>query len=77
MKIYGLMSQIFGQRYSDLLLNLSASFFTINKQKQRISTIKRFILKSKIPVGYCNLVGGQDELVFDGKSMFLDSNGKV
>ena len=61
----------------DLLLNLSASPFTINKQKQRMSTLKRFILKSKIPVGYCNLVGGQDELVFDGKSMFLDSNGKV
>ena len=61
----------------DLLLNLSASPFTVNKQKQRISTIKNFISKSKIPVGYCNLIGGQDELVFDGNSMFLDSNGKV
>ena len=61
----------------DLLLNLSASPFTINKQKQRMSIIKNFISKSKIPVGYCNLIGGQDELVFDGNSMFLNSEGKV
>ena len=61
----------------DLLVNLSASPFSIGKQKKRLNILKKISTKNRIKICYCNLVGGQDELVFDGKSMILDRNGNV
>ena len=61
----------------DLLINLSASPFSLDKQKRRLHILKKISKKNRIGICYCNIVGGQDELVFDGRSMFLDNSGNV
>lgn len=64
-------------RRNDLLINISASPFNIGKLEQRIDVIRRCADTLNTTVAYCNLVGGQDELVFDGRSMFIDSSGGI
>ena len=61
----------------DLLLNISASPFDVGKMARRERVLTRTANHFKCSVGYCNLVGGQDELVFDGRSMVVDSDGQV
>ncbi|MFH1615863.1 MAG: NAD+ synthase [Planctomycetota bacterium] len=61
----------------DIILSISASPFHVGKITRRSNLLSRCAAKFNCPVGYCNLVGGQDELVFDGRSMFIDSNGKI
>jgi NAD+ synthase (glutamine-hydrolysing) len=61
----------------DLLLNISASPFDVGKMARRERVMAQAANHFKCCVGYCNLVGGQDELVFDGRSMVADSNGQV
>jgi len=61
----------------DLLLNISASPFHLGKIRRRQEIVGQCAETFKCPVGYCNLVGGQDELVFDGRSMFADKSGKI
>lgn len=60
----------------DLVINLSASPFYLGKMKQReevcFNTAKHF----KAPVLYANLVGAQDEIIFDGGSFVLNQEGK-
>lgn len=58
-------------------VNISASPFHAGKQEERIALLKRLASRLKAPVIYQNLVGGQDELVFDGGSMALDRGGKL
>ena len=59
----------------DLLLNFSASPFTINKLKNRKKVVSFASQQLKIPVVYINQVGGNDDLVFDGNSFILDKKG--
>ncbi len=59
------------------ILNISASPFHIGKIDQRREILSRCAKMFNCPVGYCNIIGGQDELVFDGQSMFVDSAGGV
>ena len=61
----------------DMILNLSASPFHLGKTEQRKEVISECAKKFNCAVAYCNLVGGQDELVFDGRSMFADSTGDI
>jgi NAD+ synthase (glutamine-hydrolysing) len=61
----------------DIIVNISASPFHIGKISQREETLCQCAKHFNCAVAYCNLVGGQDELVFDGRSMFVDSSGKV
>jgi len=61
----------------DLLLNLSASPFHVSKIHQRGAVVADVSDLFGCAVAYCNLVGGQDELVFDGRSILADSTGKV
>jgi len=61
----------------DLIVNISASPFHMGKIKQRQAVLGRCAEHFGCALAYCNLVGGQDELVFDGRSMFLDSGGVV
>jgi NAD+ synthase (glutamine-hydrolysing) len=58
-----------------MILNISASPFHTGKIKAREETISRCARQFHCAVAYCNLVGGQDELIFDGRSMFFDSDG--
>jgi len=61
----------------DLLLNLSASPFHVGKVGQRRKVVSDCTKHLHCAAAYCNLVGGQDELVFDGRSMFVDCSGTV
>jgi len=61
----------------DLLLNISASPFHMSKIYQRCGVVADCSNLFHCAVAYCNLVGGQDELVFDGRSIVADSTGRV
>ncbi|MCK5214642.1 MAG: NAD+ synthase [Candidatus Omnitrophica bacterium] len=58
-------------------INLSASPYDFGKLKQREDLLKKRATESKSYFCYANLIGGQDELVFDGGSLVLDPKGKV
>ena len=60
-----------------MILNISASPFHTGKIRAREDIINRCARKLGCAVAYCNLVGGQDELVFDGRSMLADSTGRI
>jgi NAD+ synthase (glutamine-hydrolysing) len=60
-----------------LMLNLNASPFHRNKQTLREAVIAARAREGNMPVIYANLVGGQDELVFDGNSVAVDAQGAV
>jgi len=57
------------------MLNLNASPFHIDKSQHRQDLLKQRALQGDMPIVYVNLVGGQDELVFDGGSMVVDASG--
>jgi len=61
----------------DVILNLSASPFEVGKAARRRAVIARCAKGFGCPVVYCNLVGGQDELVFDGRSLVADAEGQI
>jgi len=61
----------------DILLNLSASPFNYNQAKKRISVIRQNATMFKLPVFYCNCVGAQTELIFDGGSVVMNEQGDV
>ena len=61
----------------DLLVNISASPFHYGKIEIREQIIRDCSLKLNCAVAYCNLVGGQDEIVFDGRSILTESTGKT
>jgi NAD+ synthase (glutamine-hydrolysing) len=60
-----------------LILNLSASPYHMGKIETRRSVAAATAKATGCPVAYCNLVGGQDELVFDGGSMVVSPGGRV
>ena len=62
---------------ADLLINLSASPFEMGKAAHRDHLAKELALGAGAPVVYCNQVGGNDELVFDGGSFVVDATGSV
>lgn len=57
---------------AELLINISASPFHAKKDAERLDLIQAKVRKFHLPYIYLNLVGGQDELVFDGGSMVVD-----
>jgi NAD+ synthase (glutamine-hydrolysing) len=61
----------------DILLNLSASPYHRGKLDDRIRVLAQTAKTLSATLVYCNLLGGQDELVFDGASMILSSEGKI
>ena len=65
------------ERGADLVVNISSSPFYVGKRFEREALLREKALKNKIPVFYINLVGGQDELVFDGQSLAVDARGEL
>ncbi|MBK8611467.1 MAG: NAD+ synthase [Chitinophagaceae bacterium] len=57
----------------DVMINLSASPFDYTHDEDRKATIKSNVAKYKIPLFYCNAVGSQTEIVFDGASLVFDA----
>ncbi len=64
-------------RQFDAIVNISASPFHAGKIAQRQEIVGRCAGRFQKPVFYCNLVGGQDELVFDGHSLIADETGVI
>jgi len=62
---------------AELLVNLSASPFHVGRAQEREAIFSARAQESGIPVALCNTVGGQDELIFDGHSLFIGSDGTV
>ena len=62
---------------AQVLLVLNASPYHLQKETLRIEVLRKHIAVSKMPLIYVNAVGGQDELVFDGGSFALNSQGQV
>jgi NAD+ synthetase len=60
-----------------LLCNISASPFHLGKQQLRYDMLRTVAMRHRVPLVYCNLVGGNDELVFDGNSLVFDAAGTL
>ena len=58
-----------------LILNLSASPFTLGKPQQRLSLISSVARQFDVPIAYCNCTGANDQLVFDGNSLLMGADG--
>ena len=61
----------------DVMINLSASPFDYTHDEDRKATIKANVLKYKLPLFYCNAVGSQTEIVFDGASLVFDKEANL
>ncbi len=62
---------------ADLILNLNASPFHLNKMLDRMEVLQLRQQESQLPIIYLNCVGGQDELIFDGGSMCIDQRRQI
>lgn len=60
-----------------ILINISASPYTIKKRAIRQGILEKLSTRYRVPTLFCNQVGGNDDLLFDGSSMVADSNGKL
>ena len=65
------------QRGAQIIVNLNASPFHDRIRDVRLSILRRKVNKLSVPIFYVNMVGGQDELVFDGESLALDAGGRL
>ncbi|HLP89217.1 MAG TPA: NAD+ synthase [Nostocaceae cyanobacterium] len=61
----------------DLLVNLSASPYTVSKQNVREAMLKHSAENFKLPIIYTNQVGGNDDLIFDGRSFAVNREGEI
>ncbi len=61
----------------DLIINLSASPFYPHRMAVRKRVCARAVALLKAPIAYCNQVGGNDSLIYDGYSLFLDKKGEM
>jgi NAD+ synthase (glutamine-hydrolysing) len=59
---------------AQLILNLNASPFHSKKTHERENLIRQRVSENHVPIVYANMVGGQDELVFDGQSFVIDAD---
>ncbi|HEY5718067.1 MAG TPA: NAD+ synthase, partial [Motiliproteus sp.] len=62
---------------AELMLNLNASPFHLRKTEHRRELLGQRAHEGGFPIVYANLVGGQDELVFDGGSLVINANGEL
>jgi NAD+ synthetase len=62
---------------ADLLINISASPYYLGKYATRVEVLAGHARRSGVPVAFCNQVGGNDELLFDGASCVVGADGRV
>lgn len=65
------------KKKADILISLNASPFEKNKLKKRQEIVKQRCIETNLPIITCFMVGGQDEIVFDGFSFAMDNAGKL
>jgi len=70
-------AEILAGKGAGMLVNISASPYTVGKQRTRIDLISGEAKMGSLPIFYCNMVGGDDELVFDGRSFAVDARGQI
>ena len=61
---------------ADVIVNLSSSPFHVGKAALRIAMVSELATKFQVPFYYCNAIGGNDELIFDGNSFVIDRAGQ-
>jgi NAD+ synthase (glutamine-hydrolysing) len=61
----------------DFMINISASPFAYDHAGERLHTVRTNVERYKIPMFYCNMVGGQTDVVFDGGSLVISPDGKI
>jgi len=64
-------------RGAGLIVNINASPFHLGMRETRLRILRRKAKALRVPIFYVNLVGGQDELVFDGESLAVDADGRL
>lgn len=65
------------ERGAEVIVNISSSPFHVGKRFERMGRLQKTAKRNKVPFFYINLVGGQDELVFDGQSLAVDASGNL
>ncbi|MFA6056599.1 MAG: NAD+ synthase [Taibaiella sp.] len=65
------------QQQPDIMINLSASPFDYTHAEDRLAIAKKNVLRYNLPLIYCNTVGSQTEIVFDGGSLVTDDKGNI
>lgn len=65
------------EQHPDVMINLSASPFDYTHDEDRKAVIRNNVLKYKLPMFYCNAIGSQTEIVFDGASLIFDKHGNL
>lgn len=66
-----------GAQGAQIIVNINASPFHDRIRDIRLTILERKVSKLRVPIFYVNMLGGQDELVFDGESIALDARGKL
>jgi NAD+ synthetase len=66
-----------GEGGAQIICNISASPYHLGKENVRFHMLRAEAKKYRVPLLYCNLVGGNDELIFDGNSMVFGPTGKL
>jgi NAD+ synthase (glutamine-hydrolysing) len=66
-----------GEAGAALIVNINASPYHMHKGREREQVVRARAQENGLPVVYVNLVGGQDELVFDGESFVMNARGEV
>ncbi|MFA5793858.1 MAG: NAD+ synthase [Candidatus Brocadiia bacterium] len=64
-------------RTADLIINISASPFHLGKYIERQELVRRRARDNRVAIAYLNMAGGQDELIFDGRSMVFGPKGSM
>ncbi|WP_373536756.1 NAD+ synthase [Microcoleus sp.] len=61
----------------DLVVNLSASPYSVGKRKVRSAMLQHSVIRWEIPIVYANQVGGNDDIIFDGSSLAVNRKGDL
>lgn len=68
---------VLAEKGTSIMINVSASPFTVGKEELRLELVRNQARRHKLPFVFVNQVGGNDELIFDGRSMYIDGEGIV
>ncbi|MFB6347149.1 MAG: NAD+ synthase, partial [bacterium] len=69
--------EMFDTEDLDILINVSASPFVRGKDRDRTEMIRKLADKYDLAMAFCNTIGGNDSLIFDGNSVVVDASGEI
>ena len=71
------VTRVLKEKGADFIINISASPYNEGRLADRLSLINNKVADIRIPFLYCNLIGGQDELIFDGQSLVVSGESRL